>query len=186
MKKLGLATLLVVLVVLTAGVLAYAQMGSPGGGPGMGGGPGGGNQGQMSDADRAAMRERMVETRLNEAGLTRAEKAAAKVAVKAKEAARDQLSSQLTRLQLAANNPRATNGQMRQALAAYRAALAQYHKTVAAEDATLIRKLSLKSQVKLMAAGILENGLSSGFGGRRGGGGGGGGRRGGGGMGMTR
>ena len=134
--------------------------------------------GQMSEAERAKMREQMMERRLEEAGLTDKEKAAAKKTVKAKMQARDALSAELMKLQRAANKSKPTNKQLQDALSAYRAALAQYRTKVAAEDAALVKVLSLKSQVRCMSLGILDNGLGGGRmgGGMRGPGGAGGGR----------
>jgi hypothetical protein len=135
--------------------------------------------GQMSEAERAKMREQMMERRLEEAGLTDKEKAAAKKTAKAKMQARDALQAQLMRLQRAANKSKPTNKQLQDALSAYRAAIAQYRSKVAAEDAALVKVLSLKSQVRCMSLGILDNGLPGGGrmgGGMRGPGGAGGGR----------
>jgi small-conductance mechanosensitive channel len=120
---------------------------------------------QMSEADRAKMREQMQERRLEEAGLADKEKAAAKKLLKAREAARTTLAAELVKLQRAANKSKPTDKQLSDALSAYRAALAQYRRNVAAEDAALVKQLSLKSQVRCMSLGILDNGL--GFGGGR-------------------
>jgi len=134
--------------------------------------------GQMSEAELAKMIEQRMERRLEEAGLTAKEKAAAKKTVKAKMAARQTLQDEMVKLQRAANKSKPTNKQLQDALSAYRAALAQYRSKVAAEDAALVKVLSLKSQVRCMSLGILDNGLGGGRmgGGMRGPGGPGGGR----------
>jgi len=108
---------------------------------------------------------------LEEAGLAEKEKAAARKALKAKEQARQALADELVKLQRAANRSNPTEKHLQQALSAYRAALAQYRKKIAAEDTALVRQLSLRSQVRCMSLGVLDNGLAFG-GGRMGMGGG--------------
>ncbi|HUT74736.1 MAG TPA: hypothetical protein VM221_07870 [Armatimonadota bacterium] len=146
-----------------AGAVMVAQ--APGGGAG--GGPGG--WGQMSEAERAKMREQMTARMLDQAGLTDAEKTAAKKALTAKARAREALTQELTKLRRTANQAKPTDKDLRAALAAYGAALTQYRKQVAATDAALVKQLSTRSRARCMSLGILDNGL--GMMGRMGGGG---------------
>jgi len=113
----------------------------------------------MSEAERAKMRAQMMEQMLDQAGLTDKEKAAAKKTLKAKDEARQALTDELTKLQRTANKEKATDKELRDALAAYRAAVAQYRKKIAAEDQALTKQLSLQGQVRCMSLGILDNGL---------------------------
>jgi septal ring factor EnvC (AmiA/AmiB activator) len=113
----------------------------------------------MSEAERAQMRQQMIERMLEQSGLTDREKAAARKTLQSKEQARGALAAELTRLRRVANqqNPSAT--ELQDALAAYRAALAQYHKKTAAEDAALVEQLSLAGQVRCISLGVLDNGM---------------------------
>jgi len=194
MRRLGWMTLVVLALALTATALAYAQARATQGtapaaaaGPvqmaqaPQGGGPPMGRRSQMSDAERAQMRAQMLERVLELAGLSAKEKAAAKKALTAKEQARRGLASELVNLERAATSARPSDRQLQDALSSCRRAVAQYHKKVAAEDAALVKQLSLKSQARCMALGILDNGLGfaggrMGMGGTRGSGGFGGGR----------
>lgn len=164
-------TLMIVGVLAMVAVLlvpAYAQRDRPGGRGG----------GQMSDEERAQMQEQMIERMLEEAGLFDDEKAAAKAALTAKQGARRVLAEELAKLRaVVADDADATEDELQEALTAYRAALTQYRDALAAQDAALIEKLSLWSQVQCMSLGILENGMGM-RGGMRGPGGGMGGRRG--------
>lgn len=118
-----------------------------------------GRWGEMSEAERARLRDRMIQRMLDESGLTDKEKAAAKKALKAKSEARQALINALTNLRRTANKAKPTDKELQAALTAYRAAMAQYRKKVQAEDAALIKQLSLKGQVRCMSLGILDNGL---------------------------
>jgi len=181
MRKLGWIVAMVFVLALAATALVYAQARTTAastpaaGGPVQmaqaprGGGPPGGFGG-MSDAERAKMRQQMLDRALETAGLTDKEKAAVRKAMTAKEQARSGLASELQKLQGVATNPKPSEKQLQDALSAYRRALAQYRKKVAADDAALVKQLSLKSQVRCTALGILDNGL--GFGRRMGMGGG--------------
>ena len=155
----------------SAAPVQMAQM--PPGGPGGGGGMG--PFGQMSEADRAKIREQMTERVLEGAGLNAKEKAAARKTMKAKEAARRDLMDQRTALQRVTNKAKPTDAELKQGLAAYRAALAQYRAQMQSLDQALVRQLSVRSQARCMTLGILDNGLGMGpgFGGRAGGMGGG-------------
>lgn len=126
-------------------------------------GPGrGGGWGEMSEAERAKMLEQMMQRMLEESGLTAKEKAAATKTIRAKVQARQALTGALDNLRRAANKAKPTDKELREALAAYQAALAQYRKKVAAEDAALVKQLSLKGQVRCLSLGILDNGLGGG------------------------
>ncbi len=135
----------------------------------------------MSEEERAQMREQMIEGMLEQAGLTDEEKAAAKAALTAKQEARRALAEELAKLRaVAADDADATDEELQDALTAYRAAMTRYHDTVEAQDAALVKQLSLRSEVRCMLLGILQNGVGM-RGGMRGpdGGGRGGGPRGG-------
>jgi hypothetical protein len=173
MRKLGWMVVMVLVLALAAAAVVYAQgrtqviAASPvqmAQAPGAGGPPMG-RFGQMSDAERAKMREQMLERVLSQAGLTDKEKAAAKKAMTAKEQARRELTSELANLERVASGAKPTDKQLSDALSAYHRALAKYRKAVAADDAALVKQLSLKSQARCTAMGILDNGL--GFGGGR-------------------
>ena len=122
-------------------------------------GPGGGPPAPMSEAERTKMRQQMLERMLEQSGLTDREKAAAKKTLQAKEQARDALAAELTKLRRVANEDNPSAKALQDALAAYRAALAQYHKKIAAEDAALVEQLSLAGQVRCMSLGVLDNGM---------------------------
>ncbi len=116
--------------------------------------------GQMSEAERAQMREQMIERMLEQAGLTDDEKAAAKAALIAKQEARRVLAEELAKLRaVAADDAGATDEELQEALTAYRAAMTQYHDTIEAQDAALVEQLSLQSEVRCMLLGILQNGV---------------------------
>jgi len=123
------------------------------------GAPSGGGMGQMSEADRARMREQMIERMLQQANLTGDEAEAAKKALKAKDEARQILTQELAKLRTTANQPSPSNEDLEKALAAYRAALLQYRQKVEAADAALAKQLSLLSQARCLSLGILDNGL---------------------------
>jgi hypothetical protein len=118
---------------------------------------------EMSEADRAKMRDQMMERMLDDAGLSAKEKTAARSAIKANDKARQTLVDQLTRLRRTANKSQPTDEELKEALAAYRSALARYRKEVATQDATLVKQLSLKGQARFLSLGVLDNGLG-GFG----------------------
>ena len=139
-------------------------------GPGPGpGGPGG----RMTEADRARMRDQMMDRMLEQAGLTDNEKAAAKKALAAKNQARQTLTDQLTVLGAVVDKADASQNELKDALKAAYAAIGQYRKAVAAADDALVAELSVKSQARCLALGILDNGLGGmgmgrpGMGGRR-------------------
>ena len=113
----------------------------------------------MTEAQRAQMREQMIERMLQQTGLTAQEKVAAKKTMTAKEQARQALSQELTKLRSIASKANATNEELQNALTAYWAAMGRYYQKVQAEDQALIRQLSLRSQVQCTSLGILENGL---------------------------
>lgn len=115
--------------------------------------------GQMTEAQRAQMREQMIERMLQQAGLTEAEKAAAKKTMKAKAQARQALAAELVKLRDTANKANPTNEELRGALTAYWAAMGQYYQQIQAEDEALRKQVSLRSQVQCTSLGILENGL---------------------------
>jgi uncharacterized membrane protein len=111
----------------------------------------------------------MVERMLQQANLTGDEANAARKALMAKEEARQALTQELAKLRAMATQPNPSSQELEKALAVYRAALVQFRKKVEAEDAALAKQLSLASQVRCLALGILDNGLGAmGMGGRTG------------------
>ena len=118
-----------------------------------------GQQGQMTEAQRAQMREQMMERMLEQTGLTETEKAAAKKTISAKDQARQALTEQLAKLQGTANAANPTNQELQNAQTAYWAAMRGYYQKVQAEDQALMKQLCLRSQVQCLSLGILENGL---------------------------
>ena len=136
---------------------------------------GGGGRG-----DPAAREEERIGQALTEARLIGAERAAAEAAVKAKYEARRELMTALGELRAVTDDAKATDDKLKQAAATYQKELAKYRAAVEAQDKALVAKLSVRSQARCLAVGILDNGM--GMMGRRprpsGGGGGGGGRRG--------
>jgi hypothetical protein len=171
-------------MLLTAGVLALvvgmllAQQGGGGGGTAAGGaqaGPAGGG----TRADAAAREQQRMNDLLLSAGLTAAERTAVEPAAKAKLEARQQLMTALTDLRAASEDTAATDAKLKQAIATYQKAAAKYRSQVEAQDKAMVAKLSVRSQARCLALGIIDNGLGMSF--RRAGGGGGGMRGGGGG-----
>jgi ABC-type transporter Mla subunit MlaD len=92
-------------------------------------------------------------------GMTEAEKAAAKEAIRAKVAAAASLSEQLRALSTVARKEKATDQELRDALAKYDAAVATYRQRVKEIDTRLKQSLSLRAQAALTVAGVLDNGL---------------------------
>lgn len=174
MRRLSLVVALAAAVALLAPSLLSAQAGGARGG--MRGGRGGGAGGQ-SAAER-------ISAALDSLGLTAAEKAAAEKAIDAKMKAHQELRTQYEKLQAVAANKNATQKELTSAYDQYIKAVDRYHSVVRDQDRALAAKLSARSKVAALEAGVLDNGM--GMGGRRGGGGGGGGgggmRGGGGGM----
>ena len=152
MMRRSLVVTGVLLMALAIASVLYAQ--APGGGRGTWG-----QQGQMTEAQRAEMREQMMERMLEQTGLTETEKAAAKKAIRAKDQARQALTEQLTKLRATANAPTSTNQELQNAQTTYWAAMTGYYQKVQAEDQSLMKQLSLLSQVQCLSLGILENGL---------------------------
>ena len=129
-----------------------------------GGGPGGGfgdreRPRQMTGEEMEKMRQQMIERMLDESGLTDEEEAAAKETLKVKQQARATLEGALTKLRRAANKAKPSDKELREVLAAYRAALAQYRGKVESQDRALTKQLSLRGQVRCMSLGILDHGL---------------------------
>jgi hypothetical protein len=121
--------------------------------------PGGGRPGPMSEAERAKLHQQMLERMVDQSDLTANEKAAAKQTLKAKEEARSALQAELTRLRRVADKSAPTDQELGDALAAYRAAMAQYRKTVEAQDLALVKQISLHGQARCILLGILDNGI---------------------------
>jgi len=136
----------------SAGPMQTAQL--PAGGPG-----GQDRPGAMNPAEMEKMRQQMLERMLDESGLTAKEQAAAKETLMVKQQARRTLEDELTKLRRLANKSKPTDQELKDALAAYRAAMAKYRAKVEKADAGLIKQLSLKGQVRCMSLGVLDNGL---------------------------
>lgn len=120
---------------------------------------GGERRGPMSEADREKMRQQMIERMLDQADLTAKEKAAARKTLRAKDQARKVLQAELTDLRRVANKEKPSAKELQGALAAYRKAVAQYRSKIQAEDVALTKQLSVRSQLRCMSLGILDNGL---------------------------
>jgi hypothetical protein len=127
---------------------------APSGGP-----EGWGQRAPMSEAERERIRQEMMERMVDQSDLSAKEKAAAKQALKAKAQARRPLEDELTRLRRVANKSKPSDKELKDALAAYRSALAGYRKKVEAADGALVKRLSLKGQLRCLSLGILDNGL---------------------------
>jgi len=110
---------------------------------------------------------------LEKLGLTAKERTAAKESVEKKRAAHQELQGELGKLQAVVGDPKATDQSLQRTISAYRTAMARAEQKMAAADRELAGKLSVKSQAKCLAFGLLDNGLGRGGGmGMRGGGGG--------------
>ena len=146
-----------------------------------------------SGATRAEEGAKAFDEALEKLGLTAKERTAAKEAMEKKRAAHQELRHELGKLQEAVADPKATDQSLQRAISSYRTAMERAEQKMAVVDRELAGKLSVKSQAKCLALGLLDNGLGRGGGmgmrgggGDRGGGGRGGGGRGGGGRGGGR
>jgi hypothetical protein len=144
------------------------------GGPAMGGRggtstrpPAGGSGGRGGSG---AMSAEQTERLLSQASLTGQEKSAAAAALGTKDKARQILAQELAKLRRLANSPNPgeqepelvpKDAALGQALKACRAALDDYRQKVDAADAALVKQLSVQSQARCLALGILENGVGS-------------------------
>jgi len=164
------------ILVLVVGLLFAQQEGDTGGAAGQGA-----QRGDRGPADRGEWEQERLSRVLTEARLIGDERSAAEAAAKAKQDARRELLSALGELRETTDDVKAIDEQLTKAMAAYRKALAEYRGVVDSQDKALEAKLSVRSQARCLAVGILDNGM--GMGGMRSGRGGGGGRRGGGGRG---
>lgn len=163
MKRFGVVLFaMAVLLVLVVGILLAQQEEGDRAGP----------------PDRSEWEQERLSRALTEARLIGAERDAAEAAGKAKQEARGELFSALGELRETTDDVKATDEQLTKAMAAYRKALAEYRGVVASQDSALEGKLSVRSQARCLAVGVLDNGM--GMGGMRSRRGGGGGRRGGG------
>lgn len=164
------AVLMVAVVVATTAVAQEAPGPLPGpGGPAIRpeapapGGPEPGAPGWQRTGppiDPEQMMERMAER----IGLTEAEKAAVRNAVRAKIEAANALGRELRALGEVARNQRASDKELAAALRRFDAALATYRQKVKAIDAQLVKALSLRARAALTVLGVLDNGLGGRFG----------------------
>jgi len=159
-RWVGLA-LLVALVLSVSTGLAGAGRGA---GPRAQGGHGGDDGAQAFDQA------------LEKAGFTAAETTAITAMMEAKQAAHQELRRELDTLRRIAMDPKATDEQLKKATAEYRRVRERTDQKFAALDKELAGKLSVRSQARALAMGLLDNGFGMGMG-PRGGGGGGGGRQ---------
>ena len=97
---------------------------------------------------------------LKNAGLTDAERAAAKKSLRAKEETRSRLNEAYRRLSRSAFNKETTAKEARTAVATYRRTLSSYRHTVQVEDEALSRKLSPLALARCLAMGIIDNGIT--------------------------
>jgi hypothetical protein len=124
-------------------------------------GPGAGRSGARPDVGQPFDVTRMVDMLAERAHLTPAEKTLTEKAVRAKIDAAMGLGRELQTLRDAAANGKATDAQLKAALAKYDAALASYRQRVKAIDAQLIKSVSLRTRVALTAVGVIDNGLGA-------------------------
>ena len=112
---------------------------------------------------------------LEKGGLSEKERAAVKEAMDRKQSANRELRGQLEALRRVVNDPRAKEEELGRAMETYRAAMRRAETEMTAADRALAAKLSVRSEGKCLALGVLDNGLGRGaaMGGRGGGGGGG-------------
>jgi len=131
---------------------------------------GGGGGAVSPRRERARDRERTAEAAptfdqwLEKAGLTETERAAVTAALEKKRAAHRGLRPELEKLRKAADDPESTEARLRSAMTAYRAAMKRVEKEFQDADRQLAAKLSVKSQARCLAMGILDNGLGRGGG----------------------
>lgn len=158
MRKLVIVTVAALLAVLGATVWGITAAGAQAERPGIGAG---------LDANRIrANLEQAVDRMLDGMGLTAAEKTAAKAAITQKLAARSKLQEQQRALAQAVQG-KVTDAQARAALDKYKAAQRAYQQQIASIDSGLAKKVSVRTQARLTAAGIMDNGLGIGMRGSR-------------------
>jgi hypothetical protein len=181
MRRFGVVVLATAgILVLVVGLLFAQEEGDTSGAAGQGAQRRAG--GRAGPADRSEWELERLGRALTEARLIGDERRAAEAAAKAKLEVRRALFTALSELRAATEDAKATDEGLAKAMATYQKALAKYRGEVAAQDKALEAELSVRSQARCLAVGILDNGM--GMGGmrfRRGAGG--GGRRGGGGRG---
>lgn len=162
-----LTVIVALVLVIAVGGAAIAQVPAPTPRPtAPAPGSGGQRMGPPVDIDQ------MIDMAAERLGLTNAEKAATKKAVRAKMDAGTAFSQQLQALGEVARNEKATDKELNAALQKFGAALAAYRQKVKAIDAALTKSLSLRARVALTALGVIDNGMGMrglGFGGGRGG-----------------
>ena len=164
MRKLSWIVLVGVLVAAVTGSVLYAQ----------GGGRGGGGGGMAPGAPGAPGTEmERIKLQLEPMGLNAEERKAAEKGLEAKLKARQVLQEDLMKLRRVAEDTEATGEQLTAVVTAYNKALAKYRAVVETEDTALAKQLTPRSHARLLAAGLLDNGLGGGmrFRGGRGGGG---------------
>jgi len=140
-------------MVVAAGLATAAVAQPPAAAPAR---PAPGARGGMGARQNLEQRLDQLATRI---GMTDAEKAAAKEAIRAKMAAATSLSEELRALGTAARKQNVTDEELRGALGKYDAAVATHHQRVKEIDTRLKESLSLRSQAALTVAGVLDNGL---------------------------
>jgi len=148
MRRIGVVTL------VTAGVLTLlvgVLLAQGGGGGRRGYRQGGG----APEGDRLG-------AALIQAGLTDDERAAAEVAVRTKLEARRKLMASLEQLRATAEDAKASNDSLAKAIAAYQQEMARFRGLVQAQDKALIAKLSVRSQARCLAIGVLDNAVGMG------------------------
>jgi len=157
-----------VLIAVAAGAVIAAQAPAPAPGPtapipgptAPAPGPGMGRMGPPADPGQ------MIDMLGDRLGLTEAEKAATKQAVRAKMEAAAPLTQELRALGEVARNEQATDEEVIAALQRFDAALATYRQKVKAIDGQLIQAVSPKARAAMTALGVIDNGMGLRFGGR--------------------
>ncbi len=124
----------------------YAQRGGA-----RGSGPRGGRTGGM-----AAM--------LGQMGVTPAEQTAVEEAMRKKQAAFEKLRGDMEKLQQLAERPDASPAELQRAVSGYLAARDRTLRQASDVDRGLMRKLSPRTQAKMLGMGVLDNGFGRGMG----------------------
>lgn len=129
-----------------------------GGGRGAGPRP----QGDRGPVRRGADATETIDQALEKAGFTAAEREAIATATEEKQRAHLQLRQELGKLRQVANDPKASEEALRNAITSYRRAMERAEQALAAADRELLGKLSVRSQARALTLGLLDNGFGRG------------------------
>lgn len=158
MRKLVIVTVAALIAVLGLTVWGITAAGAQAERPGIGAG---------LDANRIrANIEQAIDRMLDGMGLTATEKTATRAAINQKLQARTKLQEQQRALAEAVQG-KVTDAAARKALDRYKVAQRNFDQQIAGIDSGLAKKVSVRSQARLTAAGIMDNGLGIGLRGSR-------------------